>query len=469
MRDLMKKSKGNGSYDKLSLSFVLVLGLIGLFMNYAVEYPEAGHLLRLEFVTNFQKQSLFFLIGAFIFIGATALDRRIIQSLAYPVYIFSLVSLLAVLIFGSTVKGSSSWFIIGGFSLQPAEFAKFGTVLALASFLSHYTTKLSKMSDRLVSFAIIASPIILIFLQPDAGSATVFLALFFVLLRAGANPAYYYFIAVALSAAILSLVYPLSTVLFLILLLAAGFLSFKQSSRASWILSLLAIMSFSGLLLFQTGSWWSLLPEIGFILVATTQLIRQNQWQPPILILPALAILIGVATGTNYTYQNALKLHQKERINVWLNPEECDPQGALYNLLQSKAAIGSGGWTGKGYLKGAMTQLDYVPEQSTDFIFSTVGEEFGFLGSFFLIGICFGLIFRVLYLADDMKNTFGVYYSYGVASIFFFHVMVNIGMTVGLLPVVGIPLPFVSYGGSSFLAFSIMFAILFRLQADDKK
>jgi rod shape determining protein RodA len=367
------------------------------------------------------------------------------------------------------VKGSSSWFLLGGFSLQPAEFGKFGTALALAAFLSHYTTKMSKMPDRLMSFAIIVSPIILVFLQPDAGSAIVFSALFFVLLRAGANPVYYYFFAGTLATAILSLIYPLPVVLFLILLLAAVFLSFRQSSRGSWILSSIAIMGFSGLLLFQTGSWWSLLPGMGFIVIVTSQFIRQNQWQLPVLVMPALAILIAVSAGTKFAYQNALKPHQKERINVWLNPEECDPQGALYNLIQSKTAIGSGGWSGKGYLKGAMTQLDYVPEQSTDFIFSTIGEEFGFLGSLLVIGICFGLIFRVLYLADEMKNTFGIYYSYGVASIFFFHVMVNIGMTVGLLPVVGIPLPFVSYGGSSFLAFSIMFAVLFRLQADDKK
>lgn len=464
----MRSVQRSGGYDKLTLFFLFALALIGIVMNYAVEYPEAGHLFRLPINTHFQKQSLFAILGAFIFLFIYILDRTIWQSLAYPAYFLGLLSLLAVAFLGHTVKGSTSWFIIGGFTFQPSEMAKFGTALALAAFLSHYTTKLSRAADRWVSMAIILAPMGLILLQPDAGSALVFSFFFLVLLRAGLNPLYYLYILLVILVGIFSLQYPLPFVSFLILLIGVFFLASKHAQRNSWLLSAVGVMGFSALFLYQTGSWWSLLPGVLFLLLLGGALGRQNRWQIPTIVIPAMIVLFLVSVGTQLVFQEVLKPHQKERINAWLNPGDADPQGSLYNLLQSQMAIGSGGWSGKGYLKGAMTQLDYVPEQSTDFIFSTIGEEFGFVGSLVVIGLCFGLIFRVLHLAEHMPSSFGMYYAYGVASIFFFHVMVNIGMTMGLLPVIGIPLPFVSYGGSSVLAFSFMFAVLLRLHVDER-
>ena len=464
----MRSAQRSAGYDKLTLFFIVCLAFIGAAMNYAVEYPEAGSLFQLPIQTNFQKQSLFVIAGGFIFLLVTILDRTLWQSLAYPIYTFGLLSLLLVAFFGHTVKGSTSWFMLGGFSFQPSEMAKFGTALALAAFLSHYTTKLSRAPDRWVSIGLILVPIGCILLQPDAGSALVFSFFFLVILRAGVNPLYYLYVLFLVLTAIFSLQYPLPYVSLFLVTIASFLLAFKQPQRGSWLLAAAGVMAFSGLVLYQTASWWSLLPAFIFLSVLGVVLGRQNRWQIPAIVVPALIVLIAVSVGTQLSFQKLLKPHQKERINAWLNPGEADPQGSLYNLLQSQMAIGSGGWSGKGYLKGAMTQFDYVPEQSTDFIFSTIGEEFGFLGSFVVITLCFGLIFRALHLAENMHSSFGMYYAYGVVSIFFFHVMVNIGMTMGLLPVIGIPLPFVSYGGSSILAFSLMFAVLLRLHMDSR-
>jgi len=185
-----------------------------------------------------------------------------------------------------------------------------------------------------------------------------------------------------------------------------------------------------------------------------------------VLIIGIISIAYFYMTSVNYLVNNILKPHQQERIWVWLRPEKCDPLGSLYNLEQSKYAIGSGGFSGKGFLDGERTKLDYVPEQSTDFIFCTVGEEWGFLGSIILIGIFIVLISRILQIAERQRISFSKYYAYGVASIILFHVFVNIGMTMGLVPVIGIPLPFISYGGSSMMSFSIMLGILMKLDSE---
>src|SRR6056297_86880 len=465
----MRSVSRERGFDKITLFLLLALALIGVIMNYAVEYPDAGHLFQLPWVTHYQKQSFFLILGAFIFLLVFFLDRKIWDSLAYPIYFIGLLSLIAVVLFGHTVKGSTSWFIIGGFTIQPPEFVKFGTALALASFLAHYTTALKRLSDRALSMAIIITPMALILLQPDAGSAMVFSVLFIVLLRAGLSKIYYLYAIILFLTLIFSLQYPLPTVSFILIAVAVFLMAYNQKDRSSWILAALGVMSFSGLFLYQTASWWSLIPGVILLALLFSASIRQNQWQTSAIIVIALISLLSASVVTGVVFQKVLKPHQKERINAWLNPEDADPQGSLYNLIQSQMAIGSGGLSGKGYLNGAMTQLDYVPEQSTDFIFSTIGEEFGFIGGIIVIGLCFGLIFRVLHLAERMKTPFGMYYAYGVASVFFFHVMVNIGMTMGLLPVIGIPLPFVSYGGSSILAFSLMFAVVLRLYADERR
>jgi len=465
----MRPSHRPSGFDSLSLFFILSLALIGLFMIYAVEYPDAGTLFRLPITTNFQKQSLFVIVGGFLFLFVYLIETRIWRSFAYPLYFFSLILLLAVALLGSTVKGSTSWFIIAGFSFQPSEFAKFTTTLALATYLSHYTTQLKQASDRWISIAVIFSPVLLILIQPDAGSALVFMMLFLVLLRADLNPFYYLFALLVLLTAIFSLQYEGAWVISFVLFLAIFFLAYKQLQKTSWILASIGTAALCGVILYQTTSYWSLFPAVLLLLALSVTLGRQKQWATLIILMLAVAFLISISTGTQYAFDQWLKPHQKERINAWLNPEACDPQGSLYNLLQSQMAIGSGGFQGKGYLKGTMTQFDYVPEQSTDFIFSTVGEEFGFIGSFIVIVLCFGLIFRTLHMAEHMRTPFGTYYAYGLASVFFFHVLINIGMTMGLMPVIGIPLPFVSYGGSSILAFSLMFAFLLKLYSERRR
>ncbi|NBC24990.1 MAG: FtsW/RodA/SpoVE family cell cycle protein, partial [Bacteroidetes bacterium] len=227
----MRPSQRKSAYDRITLLLLFTLSIVGVLMNFAVEYPDAGHLFQLPLETHFQKQSLFIILGGVIFLFVALFDRSIWHSLAYPIYFFGLLTLILVLVFGHTVKGSTSWFIIGGFTIQPSEFVKFGTILALSSFLSHYTTNLKRLSDRLVGMAIILVPTGLILLQPDAGSATVFSILFLVLLRAGISPIYYLLLIILILTGVFSLQYPLPAVAFCLVMAAVFLLAFKKSER----------------------------------------------------------------------------------------------------------------------------------------------------------------------------------------------------------------------------------------------
>jgi rod shape determining protein RodA len=237
----------------------------------------------------------------------------------------------------------------------------------------------------------------------------------------------------------------------------------KKDER--WTIAFL-LLSFTALYFFSKTISLLILAQGSILLLFSLLNILKRNWQ--ITVITSLSILIAFiySLSVNYLVNNILKTHQQERIWVWLRPEKCDPLGSLYNLEQSKYAIGSGGYFGKGFLEGERTKLDYVPEQSTDFIFCTVGEEWGFFGSILIIGIFIALLLRILFLAERQRFSFAKFYAYGVASILLFHIFVNIGMTMGLLPVIGIPLPFVSYGGSSMISFSIMIGILLKLDSE---
>jgi rod shape determining protein RodA len=319
---------------------------------------------------------------------------------------------------GTAVKGSNSWIEIAGFRLQPAEFAKFATALALAKFLGGFNTKFSDRKVQLISAGFILLPMAIILMQNETGTALVFGAFIFMLYREGL-PGYFLFIGFMIALmGVLALIFPPLYLIIVITFLAASMLLFIRRNR-------------------------------------------QN-----ILIIAAVAIFfIGFVSSVNYIFENVMQAHQKSRINVLLG-KEVDMKGAGYNVQQSKIAIGSGGLIGKGFLQGTQNKFRFVPEQSTDFIFCTIGEEFGFVGSVTFIILYLLLLWRVLFLAERQRYKFNRIYGYCVASILFFHFTINIGMTLGLLPVIGIPLPFFSYGGSSLLSFTILLFIFIRLDAN---
>lgn len=407
----------SSSIDWLTLVIYFVFVTAGLFCIYASVYKET-HPDIFDTTQNYGRQLVW--IGISVFIGLLILlvDEKFFYAFAYPIYGITILMLIAVLILGTTVKGSSSWIEIGGFRMQPAEFAKFGTALALAKFLGGYNVKFTDKKIQYVSAFLLLLPMAIILLQNETGSALVFASFVFVLYREGL-PGYFLFIGfmVAVFAVLALLVPPIYLII--------------------------AIAVMAGL----------------FMLV-----IRRNKRN--ILIVWSVALLMmGFVSSVDYAFENILQPHQRSRINVLLG-KEVDLKGAGYNVQQSKIAIGSGGLWGKGFLEGTQNKFRFVPEQSTDFIFCTIGEEYGFVGSVSFIVIYLLLLWRILYLAERQRYKFNRIYGYCVAGILFFHFAINIGMTLGLVPVIGIPLPFFSYGGSALLSFTVLLFIFIRLDSN---
>ena len=399
----------------LVLYFVFVLG--GLLCIYASVYKEE-HPMIFDTSMNYGKQVIW--IGLSLFIGILILfvDEKFFYAFAYPIYGLTLFLLIAVLLAGTTVKGSSSWIEIGGFRMQPAEFAKFGAALALAKYLSGFNIKFSDRKTQIIAGIISFLPLFIILFQNETGSALVFGSFIFVLYREG---------------------------------------------LPGWILFVgFAVIVLSVLALLVPPIY--LIVAIGILAALFTLMIRRSRQN--LLIVAGVAVLmIGYVSSVDYVFENVLQAHQKSRINVLLG-KEVDLKGAGYNVMQSKIAIGSGGFLGKGFLEGTQNKFRFVPEQSTDFIFCTIGEEYGFIGSLFFIIMYMLLLWRILFLAERQRYKFNRIYGYSVASILFFHFLINIGMTLGLMPVIGIPLPFISYGGSSLLSFTILLFIFIRLDAN---
>ncbi len=412
----MREEKGFlKNVDGWLVLIYLVLVIAGWLNIYAAVYDE-NHSSIFDFDQKYGKQMLFIIAGFVVAILVLLVDMRFFMNTAYLIYGLSIVLLIAVLLVGTKVSGARSWFQLGGFSFQPSEIAKFATCLTLAKYLSFGELNLKKASVKFMSLVIIFFPAVLIILQPDAGSAIVYVALIIVLYREGL-PAWYIWVGFA---AIVIFVLALALKFFIllgILALAAGLLIYLSKKTFRNIAA--------AVLLFVTAA--------------------------------------GFGYTTDYAFQK-LKPHQKDRINVLLG-KEVDLKGVGYNVNQSKIAIGSGGFAGKGFLKGTQTKFNFVPEQSTDFIFCTVGEEWGFVGSTVVLGLFVILILRIVFLAERQRNAFVRIYGYGVASILFFHVLVNIGMTIGVLPVIGIPLPFFSYGGSSLWAFTLLLFVFIKQEA----
>ncbi|MDH3649303.1 MAG: rod shape-determining protein RodA [Saprospiraceae bacterium] len=452
------------SIDWITFSLYLSLVFIGWLMIFAAEYNGDG---AQTFTPSsiVGKQTIWIAASFVSLLILLNIDWKFWRNFAYPIYVISILSLIAVLVFGIEVKGARSWFSLFGFTLQPAELAKFSTALALASFLSGPTSKLKDFKNVLIAFAIFLLPMSLILLQPDAGSALVFISFLILLFREGLSPIPYVLAGVAATIFVLSLLYSPIVVIILLTLVAIFLLLQNLEHRLYWNLSLLLLAVASVICVDQGLSREILIINTVLLLFFLFFQWAKGKVQLAVSLLVAFIFCIGLSFGTDYAFNNVLEQHQQDRINVWLHPDKSDPQGPLYNVLLSNMAIGSGGLTGKGYLKGTLTKLNYVPEQSTDFIFCTVGEEQGFVGSLAIIGLFIFLIIRIIDLAERQRLNLFRNFGYGVAGILFFHFVINIGMTMGLLPIIGIPLPFVSYGGSSLLAFSFMIAILLKFDS----
>jgi rod shape determining protein RodA len=370
--------------------------------------------------TEYGKQLIYLCVAAVVSIVILLLESRLITALAVPFYVITSLLLVVVLVIGRNVGGNQAWINLGGgFRLQPSEFAKFSTCLLLARYLSGSNIKITELKSFAMAAAIIAFPMFLIMLQPDAGSTLVFSALIFVLYREGLSP--YFLILEGL-------------------FIALFVLTLKLDNHWYIIEALIAIATII-ILLFRRKKK----------LVAT--------------ILIGLGICIAFVFSVKFLYNDVLKPHQKVRIDIVLGITK-DLQGKGYNVNQSKIAIGSGKVWGKGYMQGTQTEYKFVPEQSTDFIFCTVGEEWGFAGAITVIGLYLFLVLRIIRIAERQRSTFTRVYAYGVASVIFFHVVINIGMTIGIVPSIGIPLPFISYGGSSLLNFTILLFVLLKLDSN---
>lgn len=408
----------SGSLDWATIGLYLALVLFGWLNIYAVVYDESVQQSIFSLSLNSGRQLLFIIVSLFIIAGIVILDMRFYETFAYVLYALLMFTLLLIPFLGKEVGGNKAWIGIGSFGGQPSELAKFVTALAVAKYAGSVGFRMDNLRNQAVMFGLIGLPMALILLQKDTGTALVFTSFILVFFREGMSP---FLMIVGICAA----------AIFVLTLLIPNQLYLH-----------------------------------GAIVVVLALLIAFGRKKAKrIVLLSVGAILImGVIESVDYVITDVLKPHQQNRVKALINPD-ADPLGFGWNVTQSKIAIGSGGLIGKGFLKGTQTKYDFVPEQSTDFIFCTIGEEHGWIGSLLVISLFVALLLRVIYIAERQKNRFARVYGYSVVSIFFFHFAVNIGMTIGLFPVIGIPLPFFSHGGSSLWGFTILLFILLKLDA----
>ncbi len=455
----------NRGIDWVFMSIFIALVAIGWMMVYSANFDGDNTFEFLDLSSEIGRQSLWLVISTVVFISVLAIDWTFWNSFAIPFYIISMVLLVLVLFFGNEVKGNKSWFDFGFISFQPSEIAKFATSMALASYMSFNKNSIKNSKILFTAIGIFILPMFLILLQPDAGSALVFISFFMLLYRKGLNPVYYVLAFLFLFIFIFSLIFGPSSVTGFSLLIGFGILLFNYEVAYRTIGIYAAAFIASAVLYFKGFMPYSILVQLIGFLISVYLIFKERKMRELILVGSSVVIIAILSFTTDYLFEEVIKPHQQERINIWLRPERCDPKGPLYNLIQSKLAIGSGGIIGKGFLNGEMTKYNYVPEQSTDFIFSIVGEEQGFLGTSSVILLFLLLITRMIVIAERAKLEFVRNYAYCLAGIFFIHFFINIGMTLGLMPIIGIPLPLVSRGGTSLLFFSIMIAVLVKMDS----
>ncbi|MEE4196406.1 MAG: rod shape-determining protein RodA [Bacteroidales bacterium] len=458
------------SIDWLTVALYLLLVVLGWINIYAAVYNEE-HQSILDFSMRYGKQLIWICAALFIAFIVFVVDINFYSYFAYGLYGLMIFLLILVLLFGVEVNAARSWFQFGAFRIQPSEFAKIATALAIARYLSTFNVQINTFQSYWRLAAIILVPALLIFIQNDTGSALVYFVFILVLYREGLSAEILLLGVFMVVLFVLALVLDKLTIILAsigVIFLVFGFIqkNMKRFGIALLILIFSFLITYGTNQIFNIGlSYYYIIfiatgfSSLVYIILALRYKIRN--------VLVLLIFLFGSILFTysvEYVFDNFLEPHQQKRINVVLGLES-DPLGVEYNVNQSKIAIGSGGLSGKGFLRGTQTKYDFVPEQSTDFIFCTIGEEWGFLGTFTIVTLFVILLLRLIYLAERQRSTFSRVYGYGVVSVLFFHIAINIGMTIGLVPVIGIPLPFFSYGGSSLWAFTILLFIFLRLDA----
>mgnify|MGYP005775220111 FL=1 len=460
--------------DWPAIFIYLALVLIGWLNIYAAVYDEA-HANIFDISQRYGMQLVWMGISFFLAVSVLLIDAKYYHILAYPLYWITIVILLGVFVFGKEVNGARSWYEFGPVRIQPTEFVKFPASLAVARAMSSYNFNIHRFSSVATVFFILAIPVGIIMLQNDTGSALVYGAFFFMLFREGFNGWLYVALFMLVTLFVFSFwLEPVPLLLLMLLVCIAG----EGALNGRWKQK---IVYFAGVLLGALGLYFLfrvLGGEISFyaglvissllsLVVVLIYAFRHRLRNVYLFVL----LFVGSLCFTNtidYVFDNVLQIHQQKRILDLLGLES-DLKNWGYNVNQSKIAIGSGGFSGKGFLEGTQTKYDFVPEQSTDFIFCTVGEEWGFLGSAAVVILFGALILKLIAMGERQQETFGRIYCYSVASILFFHFIVNIGMTVGLMPVIGIPLPFFSYGGSSLIAFTVLLFVAVKLDSSKKE
>ncbi len=466
----MKRGSVIANMDWITVLLYLIMIVLGWLNIYSAVYSDSTSEL-LDLSHRQGKQFLWMISSIIIATIILIIDHKFYDFFAYAFYGMAILLLLIVLLVGKEINGAKSWIILGGLQIQPSELAKPAVAIALARYLSGFNLKINKFKTYFISAIIILSPSLLIILQPDTGSAIVFFVFILVVFREG-FPISFLLISISLIVLfLLSLIFEKVIILGIITILSifsAGIVlrSFKKMMLSALIIAgnlfvFWGIDSQAGL---ESGNLRIGILSLGFSSIIFLIVILKSRLRSAGIILGFGIMAIFYVFTVDFAFNNILDSYQQRRINIMLGLES-DPHGAGYNLAQSKIAIGSGGLSGKGYLNGTQTKLNFVPEQSTDFIFCTVGEEWGFIGSSIVILLFVFLLLRLVKLAERQRSKFARIYGYGVVSILFFHFFVNIGMTIGMFPVIGIPLPFFSYGGSSLWAFTILLFILLRLDA----
>ncbi|MBO7142085.1 MAG: rod shape-determining protein RodA [Bacteroidales bacterium] len=475
----MKHRGGNIflSIDWVTVLIYTALVILGWINIYSAVYDES-HSSILSMSQRYGKQLVWIGIAYAIITIVMAFQARAYSIFAYIVYGLFIIALILVLILGTKTNGARSWFVItDSIKFQPAEFAKFATALAIAKLMSSFDFDISSFTlpcikNMMKIAAIILMPAMLILLQPDMGSVLVYASMIFVMYREGLPGYFLALIVLAIAVFIATLLHPLWVVIVGLLVLAEFIYFLHRQDIVETAIS-------TGVLAVMFGALWAcnhwlmndkyaidrlllistLISSVMFLVYAYLK--KNTSIAVGIVILAGSLVLMF---SVDYIFHNIMTQHQQTLINVFLGVEN-DPQGTGYNVEQSKIAIGSGGLTGKGFLEGTQTKFNFVPEQATDFIFCTVGEEWGFVGATVIIGLFVFLIIRIMWLAEQQRSSFSRIYGYCVASILFLHLAINVGMTIGMVPVIGIPLPFFSYGGSSLWSFTILLFIFIRLDA----